>query len=95
MSCKGLRGILVDAKNDGTYVFRVFNGPDKKTFVDYELRVDDLNIEITSDYYRLVRLESGVAYIDYRRGHGCGDHSQEQADGPEANADGHECLNEG
>lgn len=73
---KGVRGILVDAKQNGVFVMRVFGEPDpatgRKMYVDYELRVDDLNIEITTDYYKLVQTEK-VAFITYRSQEQCND----------------------
>jgi len=72
---KGIRGTLIDLHNDGRFVLRVYGKPDavtgRKPYTDYELRVADLPVEITSDYYKLYEPDepgSGVPCLDYARG---------------------------
>jgi hypothetical protein len=71
---KGIRGCLIANQDDEGFVFRVFGETDPATgqreFTDYELAVDDLWIEITSEYYYLYERESGEAgnpFLVYRR----------------------------
>jgi hypothetical protein len=70
---KGIRGCLIANQGDQGFVFRVFGETDPATgqreFTDYELAVDDLWIEVTSDYYSLYERESGEAgkpFLTYR-----------------------------
>jgi hypothetical protein len=71
-SALGVRGHLIDLHNDGKFVFRVYGEPDPVTghrsFVDHKLAVNDLHIEITSDYYSLSTPEPGqpgTAHVGY------------------------------
>jgi hypothetical protein len=68
-----VRGHLINAYNDGTFVFRVYGEYDpvtgRKTFTDYALKVDDLPIEIMSACYRLYTPapgEPGTPYLGYK-----------------------------
>lgn len=51
----GVRGVLCKSVDGGCYVFRVY--ADDQTFVDYELRHDDLTVTIAEDelasFYRV------------------------------------------
>jgi hypothetical protein len=73
-SAEHVRGCLVATYDDRNFVFRVYGQPDSVTgrreFTDYELAVDDLWIEITSEYYYLYEREYGEAgnpFVVYRR----------------------------
>lgn len=81
-SALGVRGHLIDVRNDGRFVFRVYGDPDpvtgRKSITDYDLRVMDLNVEITSGYYALFDPAPGSAgkpYLDYRPR---GDHGERE-----------------
>jgi hypothetical protein len=55
---RGIHGFLLNLSNDGTFVFRVYDPRDKRNYKDYKLRVDNLEIEICSDYYSLFEDEA-------------------------------------
>lgn len=59
---KGVRGFLLMG-TDGAFIFRVYNHDENKTFTDYELVADDIELELFSDY---VSLYDGVyPKLDY------------------------------
>jgi hypothetical protein len=60
-SAKGMRGHLIKHPKRCDSVFRVFGEPDpttgKRSYRDYDIETDVLEIEITSDHHHLVRPE--------------------------------------
>jgi hypothetical protein len=69
MEIPKITGYLLNSRNDGTYVFRVYNKDIGKSgcgYTDYELQVDDLKIDVHMDYAHLGE-KNGVKYI--RDGH--------------------------
>lgn len=67
----GIRGILIylpfqKGQGEGRYVFRVYDAEDKRKFIDYEMNIDDLQIEIYGNYSSLyLDSETGKGYISY------------------------------
>jgi hypothetical protein len=44
----GVQGILIRSL-DGTLMFRVYHGPNRERFTDYEIRHDDFGVTIDAD----------------------------------------------
>jgi hypothetical protein len=64
----GVVGHLLNVRNDGTLVFRVYKKREEGergdlTYVDYDLRVDDLRVQIMNPLARLVKDDEGKNYI--------------------------------
>jgi hypothetical protein len=66
---KGTQGMLINLGSK--FVFRVYspdpNDATRKTYKDFDIKVDDLALEITSDYYTLVDDGLGKRYIRYTK----------------------------
>jgi hypothetical protein len=71
----GVVGHILNTRNDGTFVFRVYKKREEGetgelSYVDYDLRVDDLRVQIMNPLARLVKDDEGKNYmLDHSRSH--------------------------
>jgi hypothetical protein len=47
----------------------VYESEDKKTFTDYDLAAEDIEVELTCDYNCLVKYEDGKNKVDFTCSH--------------------------
>lgn len=62
----GVKGFLLYSPFTHKHFFRVYESEDKRKFTDYDLRAEDIEVELLSDYNSLYKNEeSGNAAIDF------------------------------
>lgn len=66
---KGVRGFLLYNPYTEKHFFRVYESEDKKTFTDYDLAAEDIEVELTCDYNCLVKYEDGKNKVDFTCSH--------------------------
>jgi hypothetical protein len=62
LKTKGTKGFLLYNPFDNVYFFRVYLSDDKKTYKDYDLKCEDLEIEIIDNFTSFFE-----DYIDYTK----------------------------
>jgi len=65
MKAKGIRGFLLYSPATQSFIFRVYESEDKRQFTDYDICVDDLEIEILDQFAELHKGERNK--IDYSK----------------------------
>ena len=80
----GVIGHLLNTKNDGSLIFRVYGEKNPETgrlqYLDFDLRVDDLRIQVMSPIADLVKDESGMWLRDHRPALNDGDGPKDRGD---------------
>lgn len=56
---KGKRGFLLYSPFSKKHFFRIYESEDKRTFTDYDLCAEDIEIEILDDWTALYKTEEG------------------------------------
>lgn len=65
-SARGIKGYILYSpfrKETGNYFFRIYHSQEQ--FTDYDIRAEEIEVELSGEWISLYESENGVNYLDW------------------------------